>query len=271
MAISHFAGHSGERIVFAHANGYPPGSYRSLLQALGEHCEVSAYEHTPLRLPSPPRANLRWRHFADDYRLHLQDQQAGFWLMGHSLGATVSMLACSPRLTGCKGLILLEPIFLPPRLAFATAFLPRRSKQKMPMVAKALRRPDSFSSHDEAFVFHRRARAFAGLSDSALMDYIHAGFEESSAGDVRLRFSKQWEAAVYMSTPWVWFTLRKIKLPTLGVVGQNSDVVSPAMLKHWQASQPQLSLHRVSGGHLFPMEHPELVSPLILDFIHSSC
>ena len=114
MAISHFAGHGGERIVFAHANGYPPGSYQSLLQALGEHCEVSAYEHTPLRLPSPPRANLRWRHFADDYRLHLQDQQSDFWLMGHSLGATVSMLASSPRLASCKGLILLDPIFLPP-------------------------------------------------------------------------------------------------------------------------------------------------------------
>jgi pimeloyl-ACP methyl ester carboxylesterase len=72
-----------------------------------------------------------------------------------------------------------------------------------------------------------------------------------------------------MSAPWVWFTLRKVTLPTLGVVGQSSDVVSPAMLKHWQASQPQLSLHRVTGGHLFPMEHPDLVSPLILDFIHS--
>ena len=36
--IEHFGG-QGERLFFAHANGYPPGSYAHLFRDLGRHFE----------------------------------------------------------------------------------------------------------------------------------------------------------------------------------------------------------------------------------------
>lgn len=268
MAIELFCGSSSTRLCFAHANGFPSATYQVLLSSLAENFSVYTYEHLPIRESIAPYKGFRWQHFADDYIRYLETQAEPLWLMGHSLGATVSALVAAKRPDLCRGLVLLDPIFLPFTKSLGMRFAPRSSLVKMPMVSKALTRPESFSNHDEAFQFHRRARAFKRFDDAALWHYIRAAFESVQTG-VRLRFPREWEAEVYMTAPFMWHRLSKVTRPTLGIIGAESDVIAPGMERQWRRAQPQLSLHKSPGGHLFPIEDPSSAIPLVRDFIQN--
>lgn len=266
MAIQHFAGSASTKICFAHANGYPPGSYRPLLEALADFASVYTYDHLPLRMPEGPYKGVKWGHFADDYVGQLQRAfDEPVVLLGHSLGGTVSMLTAAQQSHLCSRLILLDPVFIPPKLQLAMRLLPRSKRQQMPMVRKALRRPNFFSDYTEAFQFHRKARAFANFSDDALWGYIHAGFGQHDDG-VALRFSREWEAEIYMSAPWVWSKLKRLSTPTLGLVGEQSDVVHEPVVQRWKKTQKGVTIVPMRGGHLFPLESPDAVVPLVKQF-----
>jgi len=265
MAIEHFGG-SGAKLCFAHANGFPSATYQVLLSSLVEDMSIYTYEHVPVRESVAPYKGFRWQHFADDYIRYLEAQNEPMWLMGHSLGGTVSALVAAKRPDLCKGLVLLDPIFLPFTKSLGMRFVPRSSLVKMPMVSKALTRPELFSNHDEAFQFHRRARAFKRFDDAAMWHYVRAAFEPVQEG-VRLRFPREWEAEVYMTAPFMWSRISRVTLPTLGIIGAESDVIAPGMERRWRRAQPHLSLHQSPGGHLFPIEDPSTAVPLIRDFI----
>lgn len=261
-------GGRGDALVFAHANGYPPGSYQSLLAPLAEHFTVHGYRHRPLwsREPAPVRAN--WRLFADDL-IHTLETcfTEPVWMMGHSLGGVVAMLAARKRPQLFRGLVLLDPVFMPTRLALGLNLTPPGRLRKIPMVRRALGRPDRFPSVEQAYAFHREKRAYSGLSDEVLWDYMRAGVREAPEGDWELAYSPAWEAAVYSSLPLVWPRLLRLRLPTLGLRGEHSDILSAAGLQRWACLQPQAELDSVPGGHLFPLEHPEPTAQRVLDFL----
>ncbi|MBM70018.1 MAG: alpha/beta hydrolase [Haliea sp.] len=261
-------GGAGSKLVFAHANGYPPGSYRRLLAPLAEHFSVSGYRHRPLwsREPAPARAN--WRQFADDLIATLEHSDGEpVWIMGHSLGGVVAMLAACKRPELFRGLVLLDPVFMPMRLALGLNLTPRSRLARIPMVRRALRRPGRFSSVQQAYAFHRDKRAYSGISDDVLWDYIRAGVRATADGDWELAYSGAWEAAVYSSLPLVWPRLWKLRLPTLGLRGEHSDILSAAGLRRWAALQPAAELDTLPGGHLFPLEHPDATARRVLDFL----
>lgn len=261
-------GGSGEPLVFAHANGYPPRSYKRLLAPLADHYAVAGFRHRPLwsREPAPARAD--WNQFANDLIHTLERGTSGpVWMMGHSLGGVVSMLAALKRPELFRGLILLDPVFVKTRLAVGLNLTPRSRLPKIPMVKRALNRPDRFPDPQSAFEFHRGKRAFNAFDDEVLWDYIRAGFKPGQGGDWELAYSGGWEAAVYSSLPLVWPRLLRLKVPTLGIGGETSDILSAAALRRWARLQPQAELHSIPGGHLFPLEQPDQTAKLVLNFL----
>ncbi len=260
-------GGAGEPLVFAHANGYPPGSYRRFLAALAPVAQVSAYRQRPLwsRHPAPLRAN--WDVFARDLRHALRQRYTGpVWMMGHSLGGVVSLLAAIKEPALFRGLILLDPVFLRTRQALPLNLLPQRRLHKLPLVRKTLRRPARFADHQAAFSFHRDKRAFAAMDDDSLWDYVRAG-TVAIDNEVELAYSPAWEAAVYASVPVVWPRLMRLRLPTLGLRGENSDILTDAALRRWGRLQPGAELHTCPGGHLLPLEQPENTAERVADFL----
>ncbi|MEQ9465641.1 MAG: alpha/beta hydrolase [Haliea sp.] len=261
-------GGSGEPLVFAHANGYPPGSYRRLLAPLGEHYAVTGYRHRPLWSPEPIPARADWHQFANDLIQTLEHGVVGpVWMMGHSLGGVVSLLAALRRPQLFRGLILLDPVFVKSRLALGLNFTPRSQLAKLPMIRRALNRPDRFPDPQAAFEFHRGKRAFSAFPDEVLWDYVRAGFRQRAEGDWELAYAGRWEAAVYSSLPLVWPRLLRLRVPTLGIGGDSSDILSAAAMRRWARLQPTAELHSVPGGHLFPLEHPHQTAALVLDFL----
>lgn len=260
-------GGEGEPLVFVHANGYPPGAYRALLERLAGHCAVTALRQRPLWGERTPPARLRWELFTDDLLAAIAHSDRPLWLLGHSMGAVVSLFAAARAPQRIRGLLLLDPVFLPTRWVLASRLTPRARLQQMPMIRRALARPEQFADAEAAFDFYRPKRAFAGFSDEALRDYVAAGKEPHPQGGLRLAWSGAWEAAVYASAPVVWHRLARVRLPTLGLRGAQSEALSPAAFRRWGRLQPQAELHTCPGGHLFPLEQPAATAERVLGFL----
>ena len=258
----------GPTVVFLHANGYPPESYRLLLETLSHGATVYTVEHRPLWISEPAPKRLSWQIYADDLIATLDQSPLGaVWLLGHSMGAVISLLIAERRPDLVRGLIAMDPVLLPRRLIWASRLLGLFSGDNMPMVKRALGRPHDFDSYEAAFDFYRGKRAFQRVSDAVLLDYVHSAHQASPEQRITLRWSGAWEACVYRSAGIVWPALGAIKMPMLGIAGSVSDVLSAPVLDRWQQKVKQLSLHVLSGGHLIPLEAPEQCAELIKDFI----
>jgi len=261
-------GGSGDPLVFAHANGYPPGSYRQLLELLSAQSHVTAVRHRPLWGEPQPPSRLRWQMFADDLIDTLKaTQEAPVWLLGHSLGAVVGLLAAAREPALFRGLMLLDPVFLPTRFVIAMALTPRSRLRRMPMIRRALSRPATFTDAQAAFEFYRGKRAFSDLDDDVLRDYVAASTMAVDGNGIRLLFPPAWEAGIYGSTPWVWPALKRVSMPVLGLRGKDSQILSAAVLRRWGQTQKQAELHTIPGGHLFPLENPQTTAKHITDFL----
>ena len=254
-------------VVFAHANGYPPGSYRQLLTPLADKFRVFTVEHRPFWTDQPAPARLDWEVYADDLLATLQRAtQAPVFFMGHSMGAVISVLAALKKPQVCQGIVAIDPVLLPKRLWLPNQVLQRVGKD-LPMVRSALRRPGQFASHQAAFDFYRAKRPFRRFTDESLWDYVQEGHAELADGSVALRWSGAWEACVYRSAPPVIRRLRRLTLPMIGIVGAESEVIRPVSLAQWRRAQPRIAIESIPGGHLLPMENPAACLPIIENFL----
>ena len=254
-------------VVFAHANGYPPGSYRQLLTPLADKFRVFTVEHRPFWTDQPAPARLDWEVYADDLLETLRrETEAPVFFMGHSMGAVISVLAALKKPQACLGIVAIDPVLLPKRLWLPNQLLQRVGKD-LPMVSSALRRPGIFDSYQAAFDFYRGKRPFRRFTDESLWDYVHEGHMAQSDGSVVLRWSGAWEACVYRSAPPVIGRLGALKMPMIGIVGADSEVIRPASLAQWRRAQPQIVIETLPGGHLLPMENPAACLPVIEEFL----
>ena len=211
---------------------------------------------------------LDWEQFAGDLVDTLEATADGpVWMMGHSMGAVVSAQAAGARPDLFLGLILIDPVFLPPDLLAARGEMSLEQTEQMPLVQKTLGRPERFGSLQDAFDFYRGKRAFSGFSDDSLWDYVNASKHPTDDGDYELAYSREWEAAAYRSAPQVWDTLASIELPVLGLRGETSDTLMPEAFSLWGQVQPQADLRVCRGGHLLPLEHPQQTAAEVLDFL----
>ncbi|MEH6548930.1 MAG: alpha/beta hydrolase [Pseudomonadales bacterium] len=264
-------GSDGEPVFFAHANGLPPGSYRQLFDVLAPEYQILGIRHRPLWSESLPEAVDSWHHLTDDLLDTIKSQwQSPVWLMGHSMGATTAMFAASREPELFKGLVLLDPVFMPRRRINMMRITPRAKRQRMPLIQKTLQRPHQWPDRQSAFDFHRKARTFRDMSDESLWDYIIAGTVEDGESGVRLAYSKYWEAHVFDSAPYVWRQLRKIELPILGMRGELSDTLALPAWQRWQRFTPQGRFVELAGaGHLFPLEQPVVTAREIKAYLLS--
>ena len=263
-------GGSGPPLVFAHANGYPAGSYRAFLGRLAEHYRVTGIHHRPMWSSESAPDLLDWSCFTQDLVETLEaTQQEPVWMMGHSMGAVVSIQAAAQRPELFRGLVLIDPVFIEPEVIALRREMPREQIDEMPLVRKTVSRPNRFASQQEAFDFHREKRVFTDFSDAVLWDYIRAGTRRNSEGEYELAYCREWEAAAYRTAPPVWDELATVSLPVLGLRGETSTTLSTGAFELWGRTQPQAELHQCRGGHLLPLELPLETAQVILDFLDS--
>ncbi len=267
MQFTDFGGR-GPELHFAHANAYPPGSYRQLLEPLAASHRVSCIHWLPLVKPDHHPHFRNWHELIPDLVEFIESElHPPILAAGHSMGAVVTMMTAARRPDLFRALALIDPVLLPLKKTLPLRLAPERWKTRVPIVRKALNRPNRWDSREAAFAFHRRARAFARIGDEALWDYIRAGTRESGDGGFTLAFPREWEAKIYATCPWAWPDLKRCSVPMLAIRGALSEVVPDPTWSRWQRMHPEaqyMDIH--DAGHLVPLQRPGEVASALSDF-----
>jgi pimeloyl-ACP methyl ester carboxylesterase len=270
-------GGSGVAAILAHANSFPPGTYRKFAEALAPSLHVLGVEQRPLWPNEDWRAFSGWNILGEDLVALLDEMHdadpSPIVGIGHSLGGVAMIYAAQMRPERFKALVLIEPVLLPEALLSELVKMPERIL-RLPLVISARDRRRRFPSHDAVFAHYRNKRVFSGMPDDILRDYVDCGFHlvDAEAGDgseVSLSYPPEWEAQIYSTPPSdVWKILPEIEVPTLGLRGAETDTITDAAWKKWQELQPHARFVDLPGlGHLLPFEDPELVAEEIRGFL----
>lgn len=252
---------------FAHANGFPPGCYRQLLDAVARTRPVTASEHLALRSPAPRLPLSSWDPFVGDLLDAIDAISPGAPVIGagHSLGAAVTLHAAVARPERFSALVLIDPVILPASLRLLYTLTPGPLRARVPLIAKTLRRRDRWPDREAVYASFRTKRLFGGVSDDALSDCVDAMVMDDERGGVTLRFPKAWEAAVFSYAPPMWPAIRRApRIPTLAVRGGRSHIITDPVWARWRRLRPDATFLEVHGaGHLVPLEAPEAVADAI--------
>jgi pimeloyl-ACP methyl ester carboxylesterase len=195
-------------------------------------------------------------------------------LAGHSMGATASTMLAALRPDIVRGLILIEPVFIPTllsafgKLAMKFGVTPRGYD----LVEKAKRRREFFPSIDAAFAAYRGRGIFKPWPDAQLRDYLDGGMLPTDDGQVRLACAPQWEAEDFRETPmFVPHLASQIVCPVTLLHGdQPGSTCRDSQAAMFQRRKPATRAVKVLGaGHFLPMEIPDLVRGEIMRLVES--
>jgi pimeloyl-ACP methyl ester carboxylesterase len=257
-------------LIFAHANGFPPGSYGKLLRELSADYRVSAFSARALWPEYDPSSVASWRDLAQDLCRSMEEHGLRRMLgVGHSLGGALTIMAAAGDPHLFSALALVDPVvFTGGHALFWGVLKGLGFGHRLPLIRGARRRRERFADLDAARSAYAGKSVFSTWDPEVLDDYVRAGFRETGDGEVELRYSKGWEARIFELTPAsVWSDLRRIELPTLVIRGAFSDTFRPAAARRVERELARATIVELpETSHFLPMEAPLDVARLIVDW-----
>jgi len=264
-------GGTGTVVHFSHANGFHPKAYTQLLMPFTEDYRVIGIHHRPFWEKSVVNSVKNWHDFADDQIRFLEQQKAKKVIgIGHSLGASVTLLSAIKRPDLYDKLVLIEPVLLPRFVFWLLDFLPFSLKKKVSPPAKiSIKRTDTWDNRQAAYDYLRPKKVFSKIPDPIFRDFLGAALKENDAKQAILSFSKEWETHIYAAITNLWHLLPKISQPTLAIRGDTTDTITLDSWKKWQNMQLKSTVFKniPQYGHLVPLEASDLLADLIGDFL----
>lgn len=253
-------------IVFAHANGFPAGVYRLLFEAWrARGYRVHAIDQFGHDAAWPVTGN--WPHLRDQLIAFIDAEAGGpAYLVGHSLGGILCVLAASKRPDLARGLVLLDaPIIAGWRahslhVAKATGLIQRVAPGRV-----ASRRRQAWPSLAAVREHFAKKSAFARWDPRVLEDYVKCGFVRRG-GQTVLGFDRAVETRIYNTLPHhMASVLRRhpLQCPLAFIGGQQSVESRQAGVEATRRLAGERFVW-TAGTHLFPMEHPDATATEVL-------
>jgi lipase len=259
----------GPTLILLHATGFLPWLWHPIARELSPSFRIIAPYICDYRKADPEKGGLYWETVAQDIAAFCnRNNIENPYLVGHSMGATVSALANVLHGVKAKAMILIEPIFL--HEDFYHAHI---SVREHPLASKALKRKNNWKNPSEAMVYLRSKTLFANWTEEMLELYITYGMRERKGGGLELACSPHTEAALFLGSVHynIWPILPKVSCPVLVIEGETTDSKNYIDLERAVASLPKVSHIIVAdAGHLIPMEQPAKITALIRDFVHNT-
>lgn len=257
-------------IFFSHANGFPAGTYRKLFEQLAPHYRIAApdsYGHDP-RFP----VTDGWRHLvaqaAHELARARRDGEPVI-LVGHSLGGFLSLMLAAREPAAVSGVVMLDsPVLHGWKAGVLMAAKRIGLASRVPPARIARRRRDHFASADEALAHFARKPVFSRWDADMLRDYVACGLRHGEHG-AGLRFAREVEARIYQTLPHdLGRVARRLRsrapaLPVGFIHGSRSHEVRQVGLGETRRLVGP-HIRRVDGGHLFPMERPQVTAAELL-------
>lgn len=245
-----------ETLHFAHANGFPGGTYNSLLDRLRDRYNVIAID----RLGHNPQypVNNNWTNLADELITYLENQTSDPVIgAGHSLGSLVTFIAAWKRPDLFKSIIMLDPPFVTGiwgRLFSLFKFT--GLADRITPAGQSRGRKSSWAHMDEVNSYLKSKKLFQRFDSVCLSDYINHGIEACNHG-LCLSYDVDIEVEIFRTMPDNMGAYRRpLPIPGSLVYGEKSNAVHIPTLNKF-TGRHGLRLTTAPGGHLFPLEKPQ--------------
>ena len=247
---------------FMAANGFPVGSYRFLLEGLAARYPLTALENRGAWPGTDaPKKGFGWAQHADDLIAFLESQHPEPVVgVGHSIGATVSVLAALRRPHLFRALVLIDPATIPGRwLPLAMKLLPFMAS-RIDLVTRTRGRRVHWPDREEFARYHHAKAVYRRFTPEAMRDYAQAGLRENGEG-FELAFRREWEAWNFQHTASLWPALRKLELPVLLLRAEHSYLHPEAEFQTYCRRAPAniTAVTVPDAGHMLPQEAPAAV------------
>jgi pimeloyl-ACP methyl ester carboxylesterase len=261
----HYQGNGG-KTVFCHATGFLPWLWHPVIQELNFADAIWAPYICNYREGDPHNGGLSWNDIARDLSSFCRACDINQPLMiGHSMGATVSIITAAAFDIKPRGMILIEPILLPEEFYELNIKV-----EDHPLASKSIKRLNRWKNVDEATSYLHSRPLFSDWDKDVLDLYKNYGLEKMPEGDVQLACTPQSEAALFMGgmsrNPWP--LLSAIECPTLVIEGGKSPNIGLVDIQR-AVSLLQRGKYAVvpEAGHLIPMQKPSEIAALINGFV----
>ncbi|MCG6658721.1 alpha/beta hydrolase [Halomonas campisalis] len=250
------------RLIFAHANGFPGMSYRSLLAPLAERFDVHPVDRLGHHPDYPVGRN--WLALREELLDHLPDSGEPVVGVGHSMGGVLMAMAAERAPQRFRCVVMLDP----PLMLGLDAWSMKVAKRfgfvdRVTPAGKTLGRRAVWPDRHTMGHYLRRRGLFRRFTEQALHDYIEGGTRLRDDGQAELLFDPAVEVEIFRHLPDHLSRLpRRLRVPFGLLAGSESELITPArrrrLLRHG------ICLAQVPGTHMFPMEHPEQTREALL-------
>lgn len=276
MKIFTFGG-NGLPLHFLHANGYPPGCYKPLLELLKTEYRVFGMHLRPLWNGSKPQEIQTWHPLSDDLLGFLAEHETEPVIgVGHSIGAVVTLRAALHDPRKFRALVLIDPVlFVPPLLAmWAVLRAVGLGDRLHPLIRAAQKRRRTFDDLEIVFRGYRTRPVFRYMNDESLRAYIAGITRPSANGGYELVYSPEWEAQIYRTGLHdfdIWRDLPKLETPTLFIRGGETDTFLENAARLVKKKQPKVRVEALEKStHLLPLERPKEVFDIMQSFLRET-
>lgn len=261
---------SGEETVsvhFAHATGFNAETYSSLLAEVDPAIDLylmDARGHGRSKASADPRKLRSWRPYRKDLEAFAIRLRQPLILAGHSMGATVSIELAATRPDLVRGLVLIDPVILPPSqlplAAVARSF--GLAERIVPIAKMAARRRMEFPSRAAAVENYVGKGPFRTWPRSWIESYVEGGTIDNDDGTVRLSCDRVWESRTFaMATVNSYRALRKVRCPiTLFAREHSGPPFTRESREAFMRCRPETRLLVLEDvTHFMVMERPDVV------------
>jgi pimeloyl-ACP methyl ester carboxylesterase len=247
-------------IFFSPGNGFPSDAYQALFQHLSPYADIDSLAMSGHDVNYPVCDN--WLYLAHELIAAIKAQHPLPVIgIGHSMGGVLMFMAASLEPQLFSRIILLDsPIIGPVRsYLLKTAKRLRVLPHFMPISQSGQRR-QCFDSKETAFHHFQSKPLFRHFSKEALWTYIHAALVERDSG-FYLRFDRDVESAIFNTVPDNLYRYKlRAQIPAHLLYSSQGSVITQHDLRHMQKHYG-FQVEKVNqGGHLFPLEAPELTA-----------
>ena len=266
-------GGSGPTAHFSHATGLCAGVYTPLADKLGSHLKMMGMDdrgHGKTSAPADPKKLSSWNIFTDDLENFYEHLNEPVIAIGHSRGATASLLLAIKRPELIRALVLIDPTILPYSWMWWW-FLAKKTglARRTPIVATAAKRRYIWPDRQTMLKSYRGKAVFRSWQEGFLEAYVESGTEDTQNGKIKLCCAPAWESRCFAVCPHdVWRCIPRLRTPTLVIYGAASDTFLTSAARRFKSKVPLATMMPLEGtGHFVPMERPADTAEIIVKFL----
>ena len=256
----------GDDAHFYPGNGLPNGVYKPLLNLLSNKYNLTSLAYRASWENSGPQNNqVNWNSYADDLIAYLEQKYKNPIVgIGHSQGATATIIAAAKRPDLFKELFLLEPVSVTTFDELYIGLLPYFIKKKREPFKSALQKKFKWANIAEYYEFIQSSKGFKRIKPENLQVFAEESLKVANNGGFELVFPVDWEVANYALPLNINEHLKKLEIPHKIILGKPSFFTTEKVRTKWNDFVKGEIVINNNYGHLIPLEAPEFCAEKII-------